>query len=331
MRIFKTLIAVALLFPTSLLSAETLTIYSSRNEELIKPVLDAFTKETGIKVNLYSGKAGLLSQKILSEGKNTPADVLLTVDAGNLWNAKEIGILQSIKSDSLEKNIASHYRDSEGYWYGLSLRGRTIVYSPQRVKKGELISYEDLSSPKWKGRLCLRTSKKVYNQSLVAMLIKEHGNKKAQGVVEGWVSNLATGVFTNDTKVIMAVDAGVCDVGIVNTYYFGRAVKKNPELKAKLFWPNQNDTGLHVNISGGGVVKYSKNKKSAISFLEFVSSEKAQSLFASLNMEYPVNKSVKPDQFVQSWGVPKMSSLPVEYAGKLQGESIKLMDRAKYK
>lgn len=313
-------------------SERTLTVYSSRNEELIKPVFDLFTKETGVNINYYTGKAGPLLQKIKSEGKKTRADVLLTVDAGNLWHAKQEGVLAKLTSKKLEENIPSEYRDSDGFWYGLSLRARTIVYSPDRVKKGELKSYEDLASPSWKGRLCLRTSKKVYNQSLVAMLIELHGEKKAQAVVEGWVANLATDVFSNDSKVVKAVDAGQCDVGIVNTYYFGRLLKKNPNIRAKLFWPNQSaNGGVHVNVSGGAVVAASKNKKLATEFLEFVSSDKAQQLFASLNMEYPVKQDVVSDAFVQGWGKFEKSSLNLDYAGSRQVQAIKLMDRSKYK
>lgn len=310
---------------------EEIVVYTSRNEELIKPVFDMYTKETGVQVVYHTGKAGLLMQKILSEGKKTPADVLLTVDAGNLWAAKEKGILAPVESSVLNKNVDSRFRDPQGYWYGFSLRARTIVYNPDQVKVTELSSYEDLALPKWKDRLCLRTSKKVYNQSLVAMMIEQHGEAKTEGIVKGWVSNLATDVFSNDTKLIEAVAAGKCGVGVVNSYYFGRLVRKKPDLKAKLFWPDAKLGGVHVNVSGGALVANSDNKKVATQFLEFLSSTKAQKMFASLNLEYPVSKSVDKDPLVQSWGSFEYSKLNLDFAGKRQIQAIKLMDRAKYR
>lgn len=309
-----------------------LVVYSSRNEELIRPIFELFEKETGAKVEFYSGKPGPLLEKIKAEGKNTKADVLLTVDAGNLWHAKNEGVLEKVDSKKLGESIPPQYRDPANHWFGLSLRARTIVYNPERVRASELKTYEDLANPKWKSKLCLRTSKKVYNQSLVAMLIEQHGEEKTKGIVEGWVGNLATTVFSNDSKVIKAIAAGQCDVGIVNTYYFGRLQKKNPKIKAKIFWPNQlKDQGVHVNVSGGAVLKYAKNKDLAVKFLEFVATDKAQQLFASLNMEYPVKAGINIDEFVSRWGGFQKSGLNLDYAGKRQIQAIKLMDRAKYK
>ena len=193
--------------------------------------------------------------RLKAEGANTPADILITVDAGNLWQAEQMGILQPLNSEKIKANIPAQYRSSTDGWTGLSLRARTIVYSTDRVDPKELSTYEALADENWDGRLCLRTSKKVYNQSLTATLIETHGAEKTEKLVKGWINNLATDVFSDDTALLEAINAGQCDVGIVNTYYFGRLHKQNPDLKVKLFWPNQDDRGVHVNLSGAGITK----------------------------------------------------------------------------
>lgn len=205
-------------------------VYSSRIDELIKPVFDAYTKKTGVAIKFITDKEAPLMARIKAEGANTPADLLLTVDGGNLWQAEEMGILQPLNSQVVKDNIPAQYRSSSDAWTGLSLRARTIVYSPERVKDGELTTYEALADKNWEGRLCLRTSKKVYNQSLTATMIETHGAEKTEQILKGWVNNLATDVFADDNAVVMAVDAGQCDVGIVNTYYFGRLHAQNPQL-----------------------------------------------------------------------------------------------------
>jgi iron(III) transport system substrate-binding protein len=311
--------------------SKELVIYTARKEHLVKPVFDKYTKETGVKIKYITGKAPVLLQRLISEGKNSPADMLITVDAGNLWNAAQNGVLSKVESTSLESNIPEEYRDSSGYWFGLSLRARTIVYNSDRVNPKELSGYSDLADSKWKNRLLLRTSKKVYNQSLVAMMIAENGEKETLETVKGWVSNLAAPPFSSDTKVLKAVAAGQGDVTIVNTYYLGRLLKKSPNLPLKIFWPDQDKNGVHVNVSGAGVTKYSKNKKEAVKFLEWLSSENAQNLFADINMEYPVNKNIKPHSFVKAWGEFKASKMKLENAGAMQKEAVKLMDKAGYK
>lgn len=306
-------------------------VYSARNEQLIKPLFDAYTKETGVPVKFVTDKEGPLLQRLKAEGENSPADLLITVDAGNLWQAANEGLLSPVKSAVLEKNIPAHLRDPQNRWFGLSVRARTIFYNPQKVKPNELISYEDLANPKWKGRLCLRTSKKVYNQSLVAMMIAEYGEAKTEQLVKGWVNNLATDVFADDTKLLKAIGAGQCDVGIANTYYYGRLIEKEPKLPVAIFWPNQNGKGVHVNVSGAGVTKYAKDRAGAIKLLEWLSSDKAQNLFADVNLEYPANPRIKPDATVAGWGSFKANPLNVAKAGELQAAAVKLMDRANYK
>ena len=202
--------------------SKTLIVYSSRAEHLIQPVFELYTQQTGNKIQFITDKAGVLIERLKQEGESTPADVLITVDAGNLGYAAAEGLLLPLKSTVLETNVPAHLRDEQNRWTGLSLRARTIVYSTERVSPDELSTYEALGDESWQGHVCLRTSKKVYNQSLVAMLIAEHGEEKAQQIVEAWVNNLAVAPFSNDTKVMEAIMAGQCDVGIVNSYYYGR-------------------------------------------------------------------------------------------------------------
>ncbi|HLD14704.1 MAG TPA: Fe(3+) ABC transporter substrate-binding protein [Burkholderiales bacterium] len=310
---------------------EELVVYSARNEQLIKPLFDAYTKETGVPIKFLTGSEGPLLERLKTEGANTPADVLITVDAGNLWLAAKEGVLAKVDSATLKANIPAHLRDPDGRWFGLSIRARTIVYSTNKVKPAELSTYEDLADAKWKGRLCLRTSKKVYNQSLIAMMIARLGEEKTEEIVRGWVANLATDVFPDDTKEMEAIAAGQCDVGIVNTYYYGRLMKKKPELPLVLFWPNQKDRGVHVNVSGAGITRHAKHRAAAVKLLEWLSSGKAQNLFADANMEYPVNPRVKPHVAVAAWGTFKQDTISVAEAGKRQAEAVKLMDRAGYK
>ena len=308
-------------------AADDVVVYSSRIDELIKPVFDAYTQETGVKVKFITDKEAPLMARIKAEGANTPADLLLTVDAGNLWQAEQMGILQPLKSDVVAANIPPQYRASSGAWTGLSLRARTIVYSTERVKPGELSTYEALADENWEGRLCLRTSKKVYNQSLTATLLETHGAKKTEQILTGWVNNLATDVFSDDNSVINAIDAGQCDVGIVNTYYFGRLHAQNPDLKVRLFWPNQNDRGVHVNLSGIGLTKYAPNPEGARKLVEWMTGETAQAIFAGANKEFPANPKAPVSEEVASWGSFKADTIPVEVAGKRQAEAIRLMDR----
>lgn len=335
MKLLSLISAVALATPALSALAEEVVVYSARNEQLIKPLFDTYTRDTGVQIKFITGGEGPLMERLKAEGQNTPADILLTVDAGNLWQAAHEGLLRPIQSKTLQDNVPPHLRDPGNEWFGLSVRARTLVYNTTKVKPADLSTYEDLADPKWKGRLCLRTSKKVYNQSLVAMMITEHGEPKAQSIVKGWVSNLATAPFPDDTKAIEAVANGQCDVTLVNTYYFGRLMEKSPNLPVAIFWPNQNqankDAGVHVNVSGAGVTHHAKNPAGAQKLLEWLSSDKAQNLFADNNLEYPVNPKVKPDQTVAAWGSFKQNLINVKEAGSLQAQAVKLMDRVGYK
>lgn len=329
--IFAITCSLFVLLVVNVAQAEQVVVYSARIEQLIKPMFDAFTSETGIDVKFTTDKEGALLARLRAEGKKTPADVLITADAGNLWEAARAGLLKSVSSSILEDNIPVYLRDPQGQWFGLSVRARTIVYNTQKVKPSDLSTYEDLADPKWKGRLCLRTSKKVYNQSLVAMMIAEHGEAKTERIVKGWVDNLATDPLSDDTRAMEYVAAGRCDVTLVNTYYYGRLMESDPNLPLAIFWPNQNNSGVHVNISGAGITKYSGNEDAAIKLLEFLSSPKAQNLFADINMEYPVNPNIKPSPVVSAWGEFKQNRMNVVKAGELQTTAVKLMDRAGYR
>ncbi len=310
---------------------DALVVYSARNEELIKPVFERYTEETGVVISYVTDSAGPLVERLRAEGQNTPADILLTVDAGNLWHAAEDGLLRPVDSAVLAANIPVHLRDPQGRWFGLSLRARTIVYSTERVNAADLSTYADLASPSWQDRLCLRTSRKVYNQSLVAMLIAQEGEARAEEIVRGWVANLATDVFSNDTALMQAILAGQCDVGIVNSYYFGRLQAKDPEIALALFWPDQQGQGVHVNVSGAGVTRHAPHPDEAVAFLEWMSTQVPQSIFAERNHEYPANPRVEADPQVSAWGKFRASETPLTRAGELQSAAVKLMDRAGYR
>ncbi len=312
-------------------AADEIVVYSSRIDELIKPVFDKYTEKTGVNIKFITDKEAPLMARLKAEGGNTPADILITVDAGNLWQAEQMDILQPLNSDVIKENIPAQYRSSGDKWTGLSLRARTIAYSTERVTPDELSTYEALADKNWEGRLCLRTSKKVYNQSLTATLIEAHGAENTEKLVKAWVNNLATDVFSDDTALLEAINAGQCDVGIVNTYYYGRLHKQNPDLKVKLFWPNQDDRGVHVNLSGAGITKYAPHADEARKLLEWMTTDEAQSIFAGVNQEFPANPSVKPSEEVAAWGEFKADTIPVEVAGKRQAEAIRLMDRADWR
>ncbi len=310
---------------------DEIAVYSARMEQLIKPVFDRYTAETGVPIRFVTDDAAPLIERLAAEGENSPADILLTVDAGELWHAAERGLLQPVESEVLTANIPEAFRDPANRWFGLSVRARTMVYSTERVNPEELSTYEALAEPRWKGKLCLRTSKKVYNQSLVAMLIAQHGEEATEKVVRGWVDNLATDVFANDTQLIEAIAAGQCDVGIVNTYYFGRIQRDNPSIPVKLFWADQQGTGVHVNVSGAGITAHAPHREAAQKFLEWLSQQESQSMFAGLNLEYPASPAVTPDPIVAAWGEFKSNPINLAKAGELQADAVRLMDRAGYR
>jgi len=316
---------------TPLHAAEELVVYSERKEPLIQPIFEAYTRETGVKVTWLNDAAPVLIERLAAEGESTRADLFMAVDAGSLWQAAERGLLATTASPALDAAIPANLRDPEGRWFALSQRARTIVYSTERVKPGQLSTYEALAEPQWKGKLCLRSSKKVYNQSLTATLIARAGAEQTETVVQGWVANLATAPFADDTLLVQAIAAGQCDVGIVNTYYLAHLVKADPTLAVTVFWPNQNDAGVHVNISGAGVVAQSKHKQAAQKLLEWLASDAVQEKFARTNLEYPAKPGIALDPVVAAWGTFKPDPVNVIEAGRRQADAVRLMDRAGWK
>jgi iron(III) transport system substrate-binding protein len=305
-------------------------VYSARIESLIKPMFDAFTEKTGIQVKYFTAGEKELFERLQSEGASTPADVFMTVDVGNLWSAENAGLLQGITSSTIDQNIPRHLRATDDSWVGLSVRARPIMYSTARVKPNELSTYEALGDPKWNGKLCFRTSKKVYTQSLVAAMIKTLGEERTEGIVRAWMANQPR-IFDSDSKLLEAIAAGQCDVGIANTYYLAQLVAKEPKFPVAVFWPNQGDRGVHINISGAGVTKHVKHRDSAIMLIEFLSSTEAQNLFADANYEYPANPTVKASTIIAAWGDFKADTVDVASAGELQAAAVKLIDRVGYK
>ena len=307
-----------------------LVVYSSRAEQLIQPIFEAFTAETGIAVQYVTDDAQPLIQRLKAEGDTTPASVLLTVDAGNLWFAAEEGVLQSLDSPVLQEVVPSPYRDGDNRWFGLSLRARTIIYDNRIVDPADLTGYAGLADPEWAGKLCLRTSKKVYNQSLVAMMIAALGEERTEEVVTGWVANLALDPFSNDTRLIEAIVDGRCAVGVVNTYYLGRLLRDG-ELPVGVFWQPESLGGVHVNVSGAGVTRHAPNADAARTLLEWLAGPEGQALFGSRNLEFPVRGDVANDPIVAAWGEFDAAQAPLTDAGRLQADAVRLMDRAGYR
>ncbi|MDZ7735214.1 MAG: Fe(3+) ABC transporter substrate-binding protein [Gammaproteobacteria bacterium] len=323
------------------LQAAEVNVYSARIESLIKPLLDRFTEETGIKVNLVTGKADALLQRLEAEGRNTPADVLITTDVGRLHLAKERGLLRGVESGVLDTHIPVQYRDPDNTWYGLSLRSRVIVYSHDRVDPANLSTYEALADPEWKGRLCIRSSSNVYNQSLVASLIAHSGMEATQQWAKGVVQNFARDPQGGDRDQIKAVAAGQCDIAVVNTYYLAGMLASSQEsevnaaMAVEVFWPNQpghgDGRGTHVNISGAGVTKPARNREEAVRLLEFMLSDEAQSWYADKNFEYPVKAGIKANAILRQWGDFKADDLNLSKLGEFNPEAVRIMDRAGWK
>jgi iron(III) transport system substrate-binding protein len=318
-------------------SGEQLNIYSARHYDSDRIMYDDFSKQTGIKVNIIEGKDDELIERIKSEGKNSPADVLITVDVGRLWRAQQEGVFQPISSTVLNKAIPENLRSPKGDWYAFSKRARVIVYNTNKVKPSELSSYEGLTEPKWKGRVCVRSSGNIYNQSLVAAMIERDGEAQTRSWIKGLVANFARQPEGGDTDQIKYVASGECDVAIVNHYYFARLKgskdPKNQEITSNVavFFPNQDEGGTHVNISGAGVVVNAPDKENAIKFLEFLTTPEAQEIFANQNNEYPAIAGLKPNPIVASFGKFKESQLNVAAYGEKNAQAVKIMDEAGWK
>ena len=318
---------------------DLVNIYSARKEALILPLLERFKKETGIDFNLVTGKAESLLKRLETEGKMTPADVFITTDAGRLQRAKDAGVLQAIDNPLLEKIIPEHLRDEDKFWFGMSRRARTIFYVKDRVKPEALSTYEDLANPEWKGRICIRSSSNIYNQSLVVSMIEANGEEATDAWAKNFVNNMAKKPAGGDTDQLRAAAAGVCDIAVANTYYFARLVNSNKEKDRKVaeklavFWPNQgeNGRGAHINVSGAGITKYATHIEAAQRLLEFFVTDESQQWYAEVNNEYPVVADVPIPETLKAFGEFKADRLNLTILGKKNAQAVRLMDRAGWK
>ncbi len=316
--------------------ADEVNLYSSRQPFLMKPLLEAFTKETGIKVNMVYLKKGML-ERLKSEGRNSPADLILATDIGNLHNHDKAGLLQPVTSPTLSANIPAQYRHPDGNWFGLTMRARVIYASKTRVKPGEVTTYEDLADPKMKGRVCIRSGKHVYNVSLLASIVVAKGAEGAAAWAKGLKANLARKPQGNDRAQVKAVYEGECDVAVGNTYYMGKMAsnEKDPEQKewaqaVNIIFPNQNGRGTHVNISGAAVTQAAKNKANAIRLIEFLSGDAAQKIYAERNFEYPVKPGVALHPMVASWGTFKADESFLSTIASQRVIASKLVDQVSF-
>lgn len=309
-------------------------VYSARKEALIKPLLERFTEDTGTEVNLITGGADALIARMESEGEHSPADLLLTVDAGRLYRARQAQLLQPVDSAVLDKAVPDQYQHPDGLWHGLSVRSRVLVVAPDRVPADAPSRYEDLADERWEGRICIRSSDNIYNQSLVASLIAHNGEEATEEWARGLVANMARSPQGGDRDQILAVANGACDIAVVNTYYL--AMMRNSEddhqreaaRKVALRWPNQDDRGAHVNISGAGVARHAPHPDEARALLEFLVGDEAQQWYADVNNEYPVKPGVAYSETLRKWGEFDADELPLVQLGENNSEAVRLMDRA---
>lgn len=314
--------------------AGEVNVYSHRHYEADQQLYDRFTERTGIRVNVITASADELITRLENEGAASPADLLITVDAGRLHRAKERGLLQPIESATLQASVPEHLRDRDRQWWGLTQRARVLVYDRERVDPAELSTYEALTSEVWQGRLLVRSSENVYNQSMLASLIAHDGEEAAEAWARGIVANMARPPSGGDTDQVKAVAAGVGDVAIANTYYVARLVESaDPEERRiaerlAVFFPNQQGRGTHINVSGAGVTRHAPNRDHAIALLEFFTAPDSQALFAELNQEYPVNPDVPWSATLRGWGEFKADTLDLTRLGELNDAAVRVFDRA---
>jgi iron(III) transport system substrate-binding protein len=319
-------------FAATAAAQQVVNVYSGRQEVLIQPQLKAFTAATGIAVNFVSAGDDALIERMKAEGANSPADILLTVDVGRLIRAKTAGLLRPVESELLAASIPPQFHDGEGYWIGLGMRGRVFFYSPERVDLAELSTYEDLADPKWRGRICIRSSSNVYNQSLLGAMIAHNGPQVAESWAAGVAANMARPPQGGDRDQIAAVAAGECDIAVANTYYFagmrnGTSEEQAAAAKVRLFWPSQDGAGAHVNISGGGVAANAPHPENALRLLEFLAGEEAQRIYAEVVYEYPVRPGVGISEALLEFGAFKADTLNLDQVAAHQDEALRIFDR----
>ncbi|MGM0522100.1 MAG: Fe(3+) ABC transporter substrate-binding protein [Pseudomonadota bacterium] len=313
--------------------ADELNLYSARHYDSDERLYTAFTEETGIEVNVLEGDSDQLIERIQREGVASPADVMLTVDAGRLWRAEQEGIFQGVESDVLDERLPESMRHPEGLWFGFSQRARAIYYNRENFDPSQISSYEDLADPQFEGEVCIRSSNNIYNQSLLASMIAHHGEEGAEEWAQGVVDNMARDPEGGDTDQIRGVATGQCDLAVANHYYYVRLLKSDDDAdreaarKVGIIFPNQDGRGAHVNVGGAGVVEGAPNHENAVRFLEFLSSDTAQEIFASGNNEFPVVDGVKKDPVLESWGNFKKDNLNISELGENNPEAIRIFDR----
>ena len=330
--------AIAALLTSTMGTAATaaeVNIYSYRQPQLINPILAEFTKKTGIKTNVVFAKKGLV-ERLKAEGQNSPADLILTVDISRLDGAKAGGVTQALTNDTLSGNIPSQYRDGEGHWFGLTTRARVVYASKDRVAQND-ITYEELADPKWKGKICTRSGQHVYNLGLFASMVNHKGEAAAKEWLEGVKANLARKPTGNDRAQVNAIFSGECEISLGNTYYMGlmQTNDKKPEQKAwaasvKVLFPNANDRGTHVNISGMALTKHAPNKADAVKLMEWLAGVEAQNLYATANFEYPVKEGVAASDRVSSWGTLKPDTLSLNEIAAKRGKASEMVDTVDY-
>ncbi|PHS23920.1 MAG: iron ABC transporter substrate-binding protein [Methylophaga sp.] len=327
------LFVVIFLFPIANVSAQDVNIYSYRQPFLIDPITAKFTEETGINVNIIYAKKGI-AERLKREGKYSPADIVLTSDFNRLIEITEKGLTQAVESEILIQNIPSQYRDDKSHWFALTTRARVIYASKDRIKNAEALDYEDLASERFKGKVCVRSGKHPYNISLIASMIAHYGEAETKAWLLKLKENLARKPQGNDRGQVKAIKEGICDVSLGNSYYYGKMLMDDAQKPwadaVSIIFPNQKNRGAHINISGIAMTKYAPNKENALALMAFLSSEKAQGLYASLNMEYPVNPIVEPSETVKSWGEFKADSLPLTTVVQYQAAAYKLLDEVKF-
>ena len=336
-KLFALLSALALSVPAAAQDS-VLNLYSSRHYQTDEDLYAGFTRQTGIRINRIEAGEDALIARIRSEGERSPADVLITVDAGRLWRAEQMGLFQPVRSAVLDARIPASFREPGGQWYGFSMRARVIAYARARVQPAEVPTYESLAEPKWKGRICVRSSSNIYNLSLMGALIEQLGEAQAQGWAQAVRANMAREPKGGDTDQLKAVAAGECDVAISNHYYYARlarsakADERTVAEKVGIVFPNQAGRGAHVNVSGAGVLKHAPHRAAAVKFLEYLASDEAQRYFADGNNEWPVVPSVRVDNPVLAQlGAFKYDPINVAVLGRNQPAAQKLYDRVAWK
>lgn len=313
--------------------ADELNVYSARHYDSDERLYSAFTEETGIEVNILEGDSDQLIERITREGEASPADIMITVDAGRLWRAEQEGIFDKVESETLNERLPESMRHPEGQWFGFSQRVRAIFYNPENIDPEQIGSYEDLTDDQFEGEVCIRSSNNIYNQSLLASMIEHHGEEEAEAWAQGIVDNMARDPEGGDTDQIRGVASGECDLAVANHYYYVRLLKSEDASdreaadKVDILFPNQDGRGAHVNVGGAGVVKGAPNRENAVRFLEFLASDQAQEIFASGNYEFPVVEGVKKDEVLESWGDFKKDEVNISVLGENNPEAIRIFDR----